>query len=411
MDYVKILKRAWETTWRYRALWIFGIILAITTASGSSGAGGGNNGSGNGNNFSPGAPPWQQQGPPWIQEDFPWAPEDFDWPSEGFHWEPDDFSWENGTFVWPYIPPEVVNTVITVGITVLCLVVLAIVVTTTARFVSETALIRMVNHHEETGEKRGIRQGFRMGWSPAAFRLFLIRLAIGIPLFVIVLLMFGLVAAPMLAWLTGSRIAGVIGTVTMVGLFFSLLFLLFVVGAALSLLFHFFSRVCVLQGLGVVDSIREGYSIVRRHLKDVGIMWLIMVGVRIGWAIVMVIATIVMIPIVFLLIAVGTVLGGLPALLIGWLASLFFSGPAPWIIGAVIGIPIFALVVGTPWIFLGGLMETFKSSTWTLVYRELLALEELEPEAESDVESDEEPETEEWPELDEPSSDSVPDSL
>ncbi len=401
MDHIKVLKRAWETTWRYRALWIFGIILAITTASGSSGAGGGNNGSSNGNSF---GPPNQ---PPWQQQDFPWAPEDFDWPSEGFHWEPDDFSWENGTFVWPYIPPEVVNTLVTVGITVFCLIVLAIVVTTTARFVSETALIRMVNHHEETGEKRGIRQGFRMGWSRAALRLFLIRLAIGIPMLVISLLMLGLVLAPLAAWTTGSRIAGVIGTVTTVGLFFSLFFLLFVVGAALSLLFHFFSRVCVLQGLGVRDSVREGYSIARRHLKDVVIMWLIMVGVRIGWAIVMIIATIVMIPLVFLLIAVGTVLGGLPALLVGWFASLFFSGPAPWIIGAIIGIPIFALVVGMPWIFLGGLMETFKSSTWTLVYRELLALEELEPEAESDVE----PETDEWPELDEPGSDSVPDSL
>mgnify|MGYP000659292038 CR=1 FL=1 len=46
MDYVKILKRAWETTWRYRALWVFGIILAITTASGGSSGGGGKHGSG-----------------------------------------------------------------------------------------------------------------------------------------------------------------------------------------------------------------------------------------------------------------------------------------------------------------------------------------------------------------------------
>ena len=39
MDHVKILKRALDTTWRYRALWIFGIILALTTGGGSGGGG------------------------------------------------------------------------------------------------------------------------------------------------------------------------------------------------------------------------------------------------------------------------------------------------------------------------------------------------------------------------------------
>jgi hypothetical protein len=165
--------------------------------------------------------------------------------------------------------------------------------------------------------------------------------------------------------------------------------------------------VCVLEGLGVVDSIRAGYLVVRRHLLDVLIMWLIMVGIRIGWAILMVFATLVLIPVALLLVVVGTALGGLPALLIGWLISLFIEGPVPWIVGVVIGFPIFALVVGAPWIFLGGLMETFKSSTWTLAYRELRALEELEPE----VETDAEPETDVQPELDEPDPDAVPDSL
>ena len=42
MDPVKILKRAWHILWSYRALWVFGLILALT-AAGSSG-GSGNNG-------------------------------------------------------------------------------------------------------------------------------------------------------------------------------------------------------------------------------------------------------------------------------------------------------------------------------------------------------------------------------
>ena len=41
MDHIKILKRAFNITWVYRALWVFGIILALTTGgnSGSSSQG------------------------------------------------------------------------------------------------------------------------------------------------------------------------------------------------------------------------------------------------------------------------------------------------------------------------------------------------------------------------------------
>ena len=177
------------------------------------------------------------------------------------------------------------------------------------------------------------------------------------------------------------------------------------VGTALSLLMHFFRRACALEELGVIESLRQGYFIVRQHLKDVALMWLIMVGVSIGWVIAMIAITIVLFPVILLLILVGGVLGGLPALLVGGLTSLFFDGAVPWILAAAIGGPIFILVVAAPWIFLGGLMEVFKSSTWTLTYRELRALEGLEAEREIEAE------TEEWSELDETGSDSLPDSL
>ena len=56
------------------------------------------------------------------------------------------------------------------------------------------------------------------------------------------------------------------------------------------------------------------------------------------------------------------------------------EGPAPWILAIAVGLPIFILVVAVPGLFLGGLKEVFKSSTWTLTYRELRALEGVEPE-------------------------------
>ena len=229
MDPIKVLKRAWEITWRYRALWIFGIILALTTGGGGFRGGGGGDGI-----------QYNLKG-----EDFP------------------DFQWGQIPF------PEIVNTLIAIGVGLACVIVILIIAATIARYVAETALIRMVDDYEETGEKRSVRQGFRMGWSRTAWRLFLIKLLIGLPTALAFILLFVLAFAPLLLWATESKVAGVIGTVTTIGLFFPILFLTIVVGVVLSLLRKFFWRACALEELGVIESIRQGFGVVKQHLKDV----------------------------------------------------------------------------------------------------------------------------------------------
>jgi hypothetical protein len=237
----------------------------------------------------------------------------------------------------------------------------------------------MVDDHEETGEQRGVREGFRMGWSRTAFRLFLIKLLTGLPVAVVFIPLFLLALAPLLLWVTKSTFAGVIGTVATVGLFFLILFLSIIVSTVLSLLIKFFWRTCALEELGVIEAISQGFGLVRQHLKDVAIMWLIMVGVQIGLTIVMIAGVIVLLPVILLLIVVGGVLGGAPALLVGGLASLFFEGAVPYILGAVVGLPIFILVMAAPWLFLGGLIEVFKSSVWTLTYRLFSRIDTIPP--------------------------------
>ncbi len=336
MDHVKILKRAWEITWRYRALWVFGVILALTT--GNAGGGGGNGGGG-----------------------------------PGYRFGGEDFLGPGGELPIPEIPAQVVSILIAVGVGLACVIVLLSIAALVARYVAETALIRMVDDYEETGEKRSVRQGFRIGWSRTALRLFLIDLLIVLPLALVSILLFLLAFAPLLLWTTENTVAGVVGTVATIGLFFLILFLVIIVAAVVSLLMHFFRRACALEELGVIESLRQGYEIVRRHLKDVVIMWLIMIGV--GLALI-----IVMIPVMLLLVIAGVMMGGLPALLVGGLASLAFKGAVPWILGGAVGVPIFILVVTLPALFLGGLVEVFKSSVWTLTYRELRALESVETE-------------------------------
>ena len=314
MDHGKVLKRAWNILWRYRALWVFGFILALT-------AGGGGSSSGRVAN-----------------------------------------NW--GQYSTDRIPPEVVSTLIAIGIGLACLTVILIIVAAIARYVAATALIRMVDDYEETGQKRGVRQGFRLGWSRSAFRLFLIDLLIGLPVAVAFILLFLLALAPLLLWTTKSTAAGALGTAIAIGLGLLVILLAIVVAVILSVLKPFFRRVCVLEGLGVTEAIRHGYAMVRQNLRDVGLMWLITVGLRIGW-------TILMIPVVLLLLVISGALGGALALVTGGLTGLALEGAAPWIAAALVGIPIFILVMAVPLSFLGGLFEVFLSSTWTLTYREL----------------------------------------
>ena len=320
MDYGKILKRAWHTVWRYRALWIFGAILALTTG------GGGRN---------------------WLQYTFNRE----DWPPG----------------VRPgQIPPGVMSTLIAIVIGLAFLAVVFIVAAAVARYVSGTALIRMVDEHEQTGQQHSVRQGFRMGWSSAAWRLFLIDLLVGVPVALAFILLFLLAAAPLLLWATRSTAAGALGTAITIGLGLLVILLAIVVGVILSALMRFFRRVCVLERRGVTESIRRGYLMVRQNVKDVAVLWLIMLGLGIGWGILM-------IPVALLLLFLGAVLGGVPALLAGVLANLAFGGAAPWIIGLAVGIPLFIVAVAGPLLFLGGLWEVFTSSVWTMTYRELHA--------------------------------------
>ena len=191
MDHIKVLKRAWHTVWNYRALWIFGIILALTTASGGYNGSGGSGGGRGGNGGIP---------------------------------HPGGFQWPPGEPSWPDIPPEALAIVIAVGIAVVCVIVVLSIASTIARYVAETALIRMVDYHEETGEKPGVRQGFRLGWSRTAWRLFLISLLTGLPLALASVLLLALTAGlgilSAMAMDANNIAIGAMGIVATVGIFF-----------------------------------------------------------------------------------------------------------------------------------------------------------------------------------------------
>ncbi len=339
MDHIKILKRAFTISWNYRVLWIFGILLALTTARG-----GGNNGGGGGGGSRSGV----------MTNGFP-----------------------NIT-----LSQQTANTLIAVGISLVCLVLLLVIAAIIVHYVSETALIKLVDRYEASGEKVSIRKGFREGWNRAALRLFGMDLLILLAAVVALTLGLLVAAAPLLFWLTHNQPLEVFGTLLAIGLGLIVIFIAILVAIALSLLRQFFHRACVLENLGVFESLRHGATLVRQRLGDVIILGLILFAMGLG-------ALILLIPVAILAFIAAIVSGGLPALLVWAIASLFTQGvgqnEAAIILAAIVGTPIFLLVLIAPLAFLGGLIETYQSTTWTLTFREALALTaaKSEPEAEA----------------------------
>jgi hypothetical protein len=256
-----------------------------------------------------------------------------------------------------------------IAIALACLVLVLIVVGTIARYVSETALIRMVNGHEKDGEKLTIRQGFRLGWSHMAWKMFLMDLLMGLGFLAAFLILLSIAASPLLVWLTQNTPLHVLGTIVSVGLILLVVFAAIVAGLAVTLTILFARRALALEDLGVRASLLRGYQIVRQHLGDAIMMGVMMFGVGLLWVIVT-------IPAILAVIIAAALVAGLPALLAGSIAGFFVHGAAPWIVAAIVAAPIFLLVVIIPGALIGGWQKVFSSSAWTLTYREALALEQ-----------------------------------
>jgi hypothetical protein len=346
MDHAKVLSRAWQILWRYRVLWVFGVIVALCAAGGGNpnfNFGGGGDGR-QGANAWPWTGQWQWQGEPFAE-------------------------------VVPQILgawAAVAGVILAVIVALCCLAVIVTVAKVIFLYVGETALIRMVDHYEETGEKQGVRQGFRLGWSRTALRLFIIDLLTRIPGFITVflLLVVGAGIFGLFVLLRDGVVLKIIGVIAGIGVGFLVILAAIVLALAISLVRPLIFRVCALGEHGVIESFRVGFDFIKAHLGDTVVMWLIMIGIQIG-------LVVVMIPIVIFLLVVGGGVALLAGLSVGGLTSLIAGGAVPWIAGFAVGIPLLILIVAPPLVVLGGLAQVFKSSVWTLTYRELRALEGL----------------------------------
>jgi hypothetical protein len=192
---------------------------------------------------------------------------------------------------------------------------------------------------------------------------------VGVLIFVSVALILAVILAPIFFFETRGLGAilltsiGVLGVLGLTGILFVGMRIL------LSLVMQPVRRACVLDDKGIFASIGIGIAILKSQLKDVGAIWLIWIGIRILWAPVGMLVALVLLPLLPIFLLAGILIGLVPALAVAGTAGLFVNGYLPWIMGLIFGLPLFVLVTISPLLFVGGWVEIFKSSMWTLAYR------------------------------------------
>lgn len=372
MDYSRIFQQAWRHTRHYRVLWVLGMVLALTTFSW-------------GATFIAGVDEDSEAQRAGItitrelDESFlDAARRTLREENARVRAEIDQSNREIEEFFAEELDTRVVSNILGVLLVLMGAILTLYIVAKIAGYISETALIRMVDETERTGNQLGLRQGLRLGVSRTALRLFLINVLVNLTLLFAAIALLALVLAPLLLWVTDVTLVGVLGTIVSVLLFIPMLAVIVVAAAMIALLKHLFRRACALENLGVLASIRRGLSVARRHPVDVLPVWLVAIGVTVAWPLLV-------LPVAAFMLVFAGLFGVAAGLLAGGISALALNGLLPWVVAFVVGFPVFLLTIAAPLIFLGGLREVFLSSMWTVTYGDLLAHERRNPSPQLDA--------------------------
>lgn len=325
MDYGKILARAFDITLKHRALWLFGVLFAIFGGSG----GNYNFGSFDGSGF----------------------------PGDG-----------RGGDVFPTLPANFWQNLTLIILLACCVVVVLTLVSIVARFVSRGALIGLVHELETAGTTPTVRRGFSIGVERFG-SLLGIGLVINIPLMIFSFAIVIVALLPMILAILPLIEAGRTSTDELWGVFAASIFgsivmiccaalLLIVIQLVVRPFYEFIVRVCVIDQRGVMDSLREGYRLVRENLGNVAVLYVLIIGVGIAFAILMVIVTLVLLG-----IPIGV------AVAVGLAAE---SWQAAIILGICLGIPMVLAII-----FISGLYQVFEFTLWTEGYLAITAPKQI----------------------------------
>ncbi len=301
LDYVDIIKKSWQIIWKYKWLWLFGFFAAL-------GSGGSNF-----SNFS------------------------------RYSTNSGNTSTAGANF------NQFVSTYVVLIIFVVLLLMAIGLAVTVASIIAQGALIGSAAAADKE-EPASLRLGWQIGLK-YFWRLLGLGLLVGLViLFIVAIPIAVIVAAVVIGASAGSSMTPALFCLLPVGLVF--LLILFVVAVLLGVSANYGSRYIVLDGAGVIDGLKRGFSLLRLRWIDTLLMYLLMgvIGTVVG----------------LVLLIPGAAIG-LPALalLIGGVAA-----KSIFIVATGVFVGMLAVLVMS---ILNGVFVAYSSVVWTLVYRRLTA--------------------------------------
>lgn len=270
----------------------------------------------------------------------------------------------------------IVIVLIIVGISLIINLILAFV-----RYPAETAVIRMVDENETTGVKKTFKQGWTMGWNRRAFRMWLVDLIIGVPIFILVMGFVALIGFNVYSIIQneGARtfaMAGFAGII-LIAVLFMLPFALLC--AAVNVLREYVVRFIAIDEASVGAAFSKGWGLFKHNFKNTFLIWLVLIGVGIAAGIALMIAAIILLPAYAIMAIPGAVVAAIPGAIGYGITSLINPQIWPWVIGGLLALPFFFAIVFSPITFVSGWVSLFTSNVWTLTFRQLKALSATPP--------------------------------
>jgi hypothetical protein len=305
-----VFRRAWEITWRHKALWVFGFLAQLGAVAGHVVAGSSSR--------------WDQL----LRGSLPQVRRAIA-----------DFT--HG----PYVAVAVA------AMALLCIAIGLALALLSAR--GRAAMVDQVQAAESRGTvalQAGWLAGKRQLWP-----VFFIRLLLGLP--VVGAVLGGMLPFIGTSFLTARQdrpeivIPGVLAaTLASLTCLLPGLCLAVVIAIPLSVLRRLAVRACVLEGLSVRESIVRAWTLLQEYLGSLALLWMILLGIGIGLMIVLGLPLVLVMASLVMLTTLTVFIS--PLLFVALTAV---TGLAVWLAGAAVN----------------GVVETFFSACWTLAYREL----------------------------------------
>lgn len=302
-NFGEVLTRAWQIVWKHKVLWIFGI-LASCGRGGGGGNGGGNSGGGD-NGFSPNLPPQLTQWTQWIENNL--------------------------------------TQFIAILVAILCIIWIVVAFLST---IGKIGLIRGTAQADGGAESLVFGELFS-GSMPYFWRMFGLSLILGLPVFIIAMVIAVVVVGGIAA--SGGNETAIVGILGMTPIMIGCLCLLVPVMFVLGMIFRQAENAIVLEEMNVLPAITRGWEVFKANLGPI-ILLAIILGV-IGFVASFVIA----IPI-FLIV--------FPAMLTFALGQGQNLTPL-YMMGACL-----CLFIPVAWL-LQGIITAYAEAAWTLTYMRL----------------------------------------